>query len=74
MLIDTKTIHSTRRRSIFKTISWRVVASLDTFVISYFITGDFAWAGSIAGLEVITKMVLYYFHERFWAHVTWGIR
>jgi len=74
MLIDAKSIHSTRRRSIFKTISWRVLASLDTFIISYFITGDPLWAGSIAGLEVVTKMVLYYFHERFWAHVTWGIR
>ena len=48
----------TVERSIIKTISWRVLATTDTFIISYFITGRLTWAVSIAGIEVITKMGL----------------
>ena len=62
-----------RRRSVAKSISWRVLGSADTFVLGYLITGNAAWAGSIAGLEVLTKMVLYYFHERAWVHIGWGV-
>lgn len=63
------------RRSIVKTITWRVIASLDTTVIAYFVTGgDITKAISIGGFEVITKMVFYYFHERVWNKVTWGKR
>ena len=46
---------------------------MDTFALSYVITGNVRWAGTIASLEVITKMVLYYFHERAWARINWGI-
>jgi uncharacterized membrane protein len=45
---------------------------MDTFVISFVITGRAALAGSIAGTEVFTKIVLYYFHERIWALISWG--
>jgi uncharacterized membrane protein len=63
---------TTRRRSIAKTISWRVLGSLDTLLLGYIFTGSVAIAGSIATTEVLTKVVLYYFHERGWAHVKWG--
>ena len=53
------------KRSILKTITWRITASLDTFVIAWIITGDWRMGGSIAGIEVITKMLIYYFHEQF---------
>ena len=56
-------------RSLYKTISWRVVASLDTFFISWLVTGYFALATTIASVEVVTKMGLYYFHERAWLRV-----
>ena len=52
------------KRSLLKTITWRITASLDTFVIAWIITGDWKMGGSIAGIEVITKMFIYYFHER----------
>jgi uncharacterized membrane protein len=55
-----------------KAISWRMTGSIDTFVISYIITGTFAIAGSIAATELLTKIALYYFHERLWALVSWG--
>jgi uncharacterized membrane protein len=56
-------------KSIMKSISWRIVGTIDTMVISYFITGRVTIALSIGSVEVLTKTVLYYFHERLWAHI-----
>lgn len=52
--------------SLLKTISWRILGTLDTITISYIVTGEVRSALSIGGFEVFTKMVLYYFHERAW--------
>ena len=60
-------------RSFVKTVTWRVLAASDTFLISYLITGSFAWAGSIMGIESVTKMLFYYGHERLWGHIRWGV-
>src|SRR3954454_18261467 len=60
------------RRSVVKAVSWRVLGSIDTFALSAIITGNFKLAGSIAFVEVATKMLLYYLHERAWARVGWG--
>ncbi len=62
------------RRSIAKAVTWRVMASLDTFVISFLVTGRVGIAGSIAGIEMLTKIAFYYLHERIWAVVPWGRR
>ena len=61
-------------RSVAKAVSWRVTGSIDTFVLSAIITGSFKLAGSIASVEVITKVILYYFHERAWSLVRWGAK
>lgn len=53
-------------RSILKAVSWRIVAAVDTFIICYIVTGKISFASSIMGLEVLTKMVIYYLHERAW--------
>ena len=53
-------------KSILKTISWRVVGTIDTMVIAYILTGELAVAFSIGSVEVVTKMILYYLHERAW--------
>ena len=58
-----------KMRSIYKTCSWRLLATTDTFIISWFITGYFSWADTIASIEVFTKMGLYYFHERLWLRI-----
>jgi uncharacterized membrane protein len=58
-----------KKKSLFKAISWRITGTLDTFLISFFITGSVVFASSIAVTEVITKVVLYYFHERIWSKV-----
>ena len=55
-----------KKRHLAKTITWRIIASADTFLIAWLITGHFDWAGAIAGIEVVTKMFLYYIHERAW--------
>ena len=68
-------------RSILKAISWRVIASAATFIIIYTIakysihkTGLDALhlAGTAAGVDVVAKLVLYYFHERLWTNIYWG--
>lgn len=61
-------------RSLAKSVSWRITGSLDTFVISFIVTGKASIAGSIAATELITKIALYYFHERIWAVIPWGHR
>jgi uncharacterized membrane protein len=64
----------THARSILKAVSWRTLGTLDTFAISWFMTGRLEIAGSIAGMEIITKVAWYYLHERIWAIVPWGRR
>ena len=64
----------TKRRSLLKAISWRTIGTLDTIVISYFLTGQIKIAISIGGIEIFTKMILYFFHERAWNMIKWGKR
>lgn len=65
--------HTTQARSLAKTFSWRFLASIDTFLLGWLVTGNLVFAGSIASLEVLTKLLLYYAHERAWARVVWGM-
>ena len=62
----------TTKRSLAKTISWRIIGTLDTILISWLITGTFAFAVSIGAIELFTKMVLYFFHERIWNTIKFG--
>ncbi len=59
-------------RSIAKAVSWRVVGTLDTLIVSYVLTGEIALATSIASIDFVTKMILYFFHERIWNRIKWG--
>jgi uncharacterized membrane protein len=69
-----------RSRSLLKAITWRVVGSLDTLILSFVIPMVFGLnmgksakvALSIATIESVTKILLFYFHERMWARVPWG--
>jgi len=58
-------------RSVAKALTWRALGTLDTFLLSWVITGEWRLAAAIGGTEVITKMILYYLHERAWARVKW---
>ncbi|MFD0993324.1 DUF2061 domain-containing protein [Tenacibaculum geojense] len=59
-------------RSIVKSVSWRLLGTIDTITISWFITGQINTALSIGGIELISKMILYFFHERIWNNIKWG--
>lgn len=60
------------KRSIVKTISWRIIGTIDTVLISWLITGTITLALSIGAIELISKMILYFFHERAWNTIKWG--
>lgn len=58
-----------RKRHLAKTITWRLVGTMDTILLSWLITGN-PWTGLKIGMaEVVTKMLLYYFHERVWFRI-----
>tara|TARA_A100001011_G_scaffold352661_1_gene393609 strand:+ start:35370 stop:35786 length:417 start_codon:yes stop_codon:yes gene_type:complete len=57
---------SINKRHLAKTISWRFVGTLDTLVLSWIIAGSLTLGLKIGFFELITKMLLYYFHEKLW--------
>lgn len=59
-------------RSVVKSLSWRTIGTLDTILISWLITGTLQLAFSIGAVELVTKMILYFFHERIWNIIKWG--
>jgi uncharacterized membrane protein len=61
-----------RYRSLVKAVSWRLTGSLDTMIISFLITGKLRWALTISGVELFTKIGLYYVHERLWENLRFG--
>ncbi|GAA4965009.1 DUF2061 domain-containing protein [Algibacter aquimarinus] len=60
------------KRSLAKTISWRIIGTLDTLALSWLITGEASTAVAIASVEFVSKMILYFFHERAWNTIKWG--
>lgn len=59
-------------RSLIKAVSWRLSASTDTLLISFLITRKLHWALAISGVELFTKIILYYAHERIWDKLSFG--
>jgi uncharacterized membrane protein len=53
-------------RHILKTFTWRMVGTIDTILLSWLLSGNLSLGFKIGGVELITKMFLYYFHERVW--------
>lgn len=62
------------RRHLLKTITWRVVGTLDTMILGWLISGDFKIGLTIGGFEVFTKMILYFLHERLWYKYNFGLK
>lgn len=54
-------------KSLYKTISWRITATVTTILIAYIILGDITPAMAIGGIEFFAKMIIYYYHERAWS-------
>ena len=61
------------KRHILKTVSWRLIGTLDTILLSWIITGNPLTGLKIGSVEVITKMILYYLHERTWYNINYGL-
>ncbi len=61
------------RRSVAKAISWRIFASIITSLIAWLLTGHFDVAWKIGVLDGMTKLVVYFLHERLWARVKFGL-
>lgn len=66
-------INNANSRHLLKTFSWRGIGTLDTILISFLLTGDAAFGLKIGGIETITKMILYYFHEKLWYRINFGL-
>ena len=77
--------HASPSRSLVKTMTWRLIATTDTFLLTFLAASWFGTdmgisggeattlAATVASLEIVTKMALYYIHERSWARLDWGI-
>lgn len=62
----------TKRRSLAKSLTWRVIAIISTLLIGYAMTGSWAFALSLTLVSNLINFVLYYVHERVWLGVRWG--
>ncbi|MDB9782240.1 DUF2061 domain-containing protein [Winogradskyella sp.] len=69
---DGKVLES-RKRHIAKTFTWRLIGTLDTMILAWLISGDPLTGLKIGLAEVVTKMILYYLHERFWYKSDFGL-
>lgn len=63
-----------RKRHLLKTITWRIIGTIDTMIVAWVISGDPLLGLSIGGVEVFSKMLLYYIHERLWYKSKFGIK
>ena len=61
----------TQKRTLAKTMTWRITASFTTFIIAWILTGDLLIGATIGTIEAIAKIFLYYFHERIWTNISW---
>jgi len=62
-------VGDSHKRSLVKALSWRALGTIDTFVLSWIITGSVNFAAAIGGVELLTKSILYYIHERVWTRI-----
>lgn len=65
---------SNKQRHLIKTVTWRFIGTIDTMLISWFVSGDPIVGLQIGIVEILTKMILYYLHERAWYQIDFGIR
>jgi len=71
MIKDLKEYQS---RSVVKALSHRVFGTATTIVIVLVFTGDFALSAGVGGVEILAKLLVFFLHERLWAHIPWGYR
>ncbi len=62
-----------KKRHVAKALTWRLVGTLDTFLLAWLLTGSIEFGATFSAIEVLTKTALYYFHERVWYRTKWGV-
>lgn len=72
--IKTERKESAFARHLAKTITWRIIGTLDTMILGWIITGNLKIGLAIGGTEVLTKMILYFIHERIWYKINFGLK
>jgi uncharacterized membrane protein len=65
-------LNDSSKRSLAKTLSWRITGSASTFTIAYLVTGSAGISTGIAVIQMIVNTFLYWFHERVWNKINWG--
>ena len=70
--LNSQSLQEKPERSVLKSITWRIVGTADTVIISWIVTGALTLAFSIGFVELLSKMILYFVHERIWNRVRWG--
>ena len=61
------------KRHLAKTITWRAVGTIDTMLLAWIISGNPMVGLKVGGVEVFTKLILYYLHERIWHKSDFGV-
>ena len=61
-------------RHVLKTITWRIIGTVDTILIGWLVSGDPMVGLTLCSFEVFTKMILYFIHERVWYKVNLGVK
>ncbi len=65
-------MQDSKRRSVLKTITWRITATLTTMTVVYLFTGEVLLSVGVGSVEALSKVVFFYLHERLWERVKWG--
>ena len=66
-------ITNSNKRHLFKTLTWRIIGTITTIILSFWILGNSIHSFQIGGAETLTKTILYYFHEKFWYRLSFGL-
>ncbi len=66
-------MEGTRRRSVVKSIVWRIICIVVSILTAFFLTGEWDIAVAVGTVYNAITMVLYYFHERIWNKIKWGM-
>ena len=53
-------------RHFLKTLSYRIIGTITTFLTAFIMTGDVNVSSAIGLSEIILKPIIYFIHERIW--------
>ena len=62
-----------RKRHLAKALTWRFLGTLDTFIIAWWLTGSPTLGVTFSAIELVSKTIMYYLHERAWYRTKWGV-